>query len=93
MLSFNPHQRITVEQILAHPYLKQYYDPDDEVSNLKQILFIVLKLCFMQPISDKPFTVETEELDDLPKEKLKSIQNIIDWCNNYNHLLFIRTHF
>lgn len=31
MLSFNPHQRITVEQVLAHPYLQQYYDPDDEV--------------------------------------------------------------
>lgn len=30
MLTFNPHQRITVEQALAHPYLKQYYDPEDE---------------------------------------------------------------
>lgn len=31
MLTFNPHQRVTVEQALAHPYLEQYYDPDDEV--------------------------------------------------------------
>lgn len=31
MLTFNPHKRITVEQALAHPYLEQYYDPDDEV--------------------------------------------------------------
>ena len=31
MLTFNPHQRIPVEQALAHPYLEQYYDPDDEV--------------------------------------------------------------
>ena len=31
MLAFNPHRRITVEQALAHPYLEQYYDPDDEV--------------------------------------------------------------
>jgi mitogen-activated protein kinase 1/3 len=30
MLTFNPHQRITVEKALAHPYLEQYYDPDDE---------------------------------------------------------------
>ena len=31
MLTFNPHKRITVEQALAHSYLEQYYDPDDEV--------------------------------------------------------------
>jgi mitogen-activated protein kinase 1/3 len=31
MLTFNPGaKRITVEQALAHPYLEQYYDPDDE---------------------------------------------------------------
>lgn len=32
MLTFNPHNRITVEEALAHPYLEQYYDPGDEVS-------------------------------------------------------------
>ena len=31
MLTFNPHKRITVEEALAHPYLEQYYDPQDEV--------------------------------------------------------------
>eukprot|EP00794_Sanderia_malayensis_P008660 gene8660-9592_t len=30
LLCFNPFQRITVEQALAHPYLEQYYDPADE---------------------------------------------------------------
>ncbi|GBP14455.1 Mitogen-activated protein kinase 1 [Eumeta japonica] len=30
MLTFNPHNRITVEEALAHPYLEQYYDPNDE---------------------------------------------------------------
>ncbi|VVC33576.1 Protein kinase, ATP binding site,Mitogen-activated protein (MAP) kinase, ERK1/2,Protein kinase [Cinara cedri] len=30
MLTFNPNNRITVEQALAHPYLEQYYDPADE---------------------------------------------------------------
>ncbi|KAL5278810.1 rl family protein [Megaselia abdita] len=30
MLTFNPNNRITVEQALAHPYLEQYYDPGDE---------------------------------------------------------------
>ncbi len=33
MLSFNPEKRVTVEQALAHPYLEQYYDPDDEVGH------------------------------------------------------------
>ena len=33
MLTFNPDERITVDAALAHPYLEQYYDPDDEVSN------------------------------------------------------------
>lgn len=32
MLTFNPHKRITVEEALAHPYLEQYYDPADEVT-------------------------------------------------------------
>merc|ERR1719226_232835 len=30
MLTFNPHRRIKVEEALAHPYLDQYYDPQDE---------------------------------------------------------------
>ncbi|XP_072044482.1 mitogen-activated protein kinase 1-like [Amphiura filiformis] len=30
MLTFNPNNRITVEESLAHPYLEQYYDPQDE---------------------------------------------------------------
>uniref|UniRef100_K1QIB2 Mitogen-activated protein kinase n=1 Tax=Magallana gigas TaxID=29159 RepID=K1QIB2_MAGGI len=30
MLTFNPHKRQTVEELLAHPYLEQYYDPADE---------------------------------------------------------------
>jgi serine/threonine protein kinase len=32
MLIFNPEDRISVEEALAHPYLEQYYDPSDEVS-------------------------------------------------------------
>lgn len=32
MLTFNPYNRITVEDALAHPYLEQYYDPGDEVT-------------------------------------------------------------
>eukprot|EP00730_Choanoeca_flexa_P015743 TRINITY_DN7297_c0_g1_i1.p1 TRINITY_DN7297_c0_g1~~TRINITY_DN7297_c0_g1_i1.p1 ORF type:complete len:364 (+),score=87.39 TRINITY_DN7297_c0_g1_i1:192-1283(+) len=30
MLTFNPQHRITVEEALAHPFLEQYYDPEDE---------------------------------------------------------------
>lgn len=35
MLTFNPHNRITVEDALAHPYLEQYYDPGDEVRSVQ----------------------------------------------------------
>ena len=31
MLTFNPNKRITVEEALSHPYLRQYFDPEDEV--------------------------------------------------------------
>ena len=30
LLSFNPMTRMTTEQALAHPYIGEYYDPDDE---------------------------------------------------------------
>ncbi|XP_055713453.1 mitogen-activated protein kinase ERK-A [Phlebotomus papatasi] len=30
MLTFNPHNRYSVEEALSHPYLEQYYEPDDE---------------------------------------------------------------
>ena len=30
MLTFNPHKRVTVVEALQHPYLHQYYDPEDE---------------------------------------------------------------
>lgn len=30
LLDFNPHTRINVNDALAHPYLTQYYDPQDE---------------------------------------------------------------
>jgi len=30
LLSFNPMIRITVEESLAHPFLREYYDPSDE---------------------------------------------------------------
>lgn len=39
MLTFNPDQRVTVEQALAHPYLEQYYDPTDEPVAERRMLF------------------------------------------------------
>ncbi len=30
LLSFDPNRRVTVEEALAHGYLKSYYDPTDE---------------------------------------------------------------
>ncbi|KAJ1723377.1 mitogen activated protein kinase [Coemansia erecta] len=32
LLDFDPSTRITVDEILAHPYLKAYHNPDDEIS-------------------------------------------------------------
>ncbi|KAF7638919.1 Mitogen-activated protein kinase [Meloidogyne graminicola] len=32
MLTFNPNKRIGIEEALAHPYMEQYYDPNDEPS-------------------------------------------------------------
>ena len=34
LLTFNASLRWTAEQALTHPYLTQYSDPDDEVTNL-----------------------------------------------------------
>ena len=47
MLSFNPHKRIDVEDALAHPYLEQYYDPQDEVSRHTFVNILVFpELCY-----------------------------------------------
>lgn len=39
MLTFNPHNRYSVEEALSHPYLEQYYEPDDEVSTTIYFFF------------------------------------------------------
>jgi len=41
LLAFNPNQRITVEDALAHPYFEQYYDPSDEPVCLEPFNFEV----------------------------------------------------
>jgi serine/threonine protein kinase len=30
MLTFNPNKRLTIDQILKHPYLEEFYDPSNE---------------------------------------------------------------
>ena len=47
MLTFNPHKRISVEQALAHPYLEQYYDPDDEVGVVEESLAILFVMWYI----------------------------------------------
>ena len=49
LLKFDPAQRITVEEALAHPYLEAYHEVDDEVkkefdifSKISQRMMIVL---------------------------------------------------
>lgn len=46
MLTFNPDERISVDAALAHPYLEQYYDPDDEVSTCTctHVCYVVLRM-------------------------------------------------
>ncbi|XP_065197409.1 mitogen-activated protein kinase 1-like [Sycon ciliatum] len=39
LLTFNPNNRIEVEEALAHPYLEQYYDPSDEPVCTKPLKF------------------------------------------------------
>lgn len=38
-LEFNPDKRITVEEALAHPYLKAFHDPQDEPAFDKEVNF------------------------------------------------------
>lgn len=39
LLAFDPHKRVTVEQALAHSYLKSYFDPTDEPTIEKPFTF------------------------------------------------------
>ena len=34
LLSFDPSERITVEETLEHPYLAVWHDPNDEVNTI-----------------------------------------------------------
>lgn len=45
MLTFNPSKRINIEDALAHPYLEQYYDPNDEVSCSRAVVLAVIWPC------------------------------------------------
>lgn len=46
MLTFNPSKRISIEDALAHPYLEQYYEPNDEVNCIIFTFFF----CFLSSI-------------------------------------------
>lgn len=50
MLTFNPHKRITIEEALAHPYLEQYYDPNDEVGFRIYCLYRIYLACMRRTI-------------------------------------------
>ena len=41
LLSFNPMARMAKEQALAHPYIDEYYEPDDETVAEKPFSFEV----------------------------------------------------
>lgn len=68
MLTFNPHNRITVEEALAHPYLEQYYDPADEVYHiyLYQMFFFIMNTntSMSRQVGSKISQVETRILSD-----------------------------
>jgi serine/threonine protein kinase len=55
MLKFDPNKRITVEEALLHPYLKDLHLPDDEPSS--------------DPVSK--FDFEYEEKEDISSEEMR----------------------
>ncbi|ORZ41269.1 kinase-like domain-containing protein [Catenaria anguillulae PL171] len=50
LLQFDPAQRITVEQALAHPYLATYHDPDEEPSHAQMFDFAFEKAASIDEI-------------------------------------------
>jgi mitogen-activated protein kinase 1/3 len=68
LLTFNPARRLTVEGALAHPYLAQYHDPEDEVVKPSNLCGLS-KRVFPQPIA-APIPQEFFDFDKLPKEQL-----------------------
>ena len=52
LLSFNPMTRMTTEQALAHPYMAEYYDPEDEPVTQKpfsfEVIFLVKQIVKLQ---------------------------------------------
>ena len=74
MLTFNPNKRITVTEALQHPYLSQYYDPEDEPVASEPFDFHMElgKSNVSSDISAVNLTTSIF-LDDLPKEKLKDM--------------------
>jgi mitogen-activated protein kinase 1/3 len=47
LLSFNPTTRMVVEEALAHPFMAEYYDPNDEPVAKKPFQFEVTQLLFV----------------------------------------------
>ena len=45
LLSFNPTTRMVVEEAMAHPFMAEYYDPNDEPVAKKPFQFEVTKFC------------------------------------------------
>lgn len=68
MLTFNPHNRITVEEALAHPYLEQYYDPADEVYHIYLYYMFCVKMntsiLMSRQVGSKTSQVEIKILSD-----------------------------
>ena len=47
LLSFDPATRMVVEEALAHPFMSEYYDPNDEPVAKKPFQFEVTQLLFV----------------------------------------------
>ena len=71
MLTFNPNKRITVTEALQHPYLSQYYDPEDEPVASEPFDFHMElgKSFWILGAGSITWTFS----DDLPKERLKDM--------------------
>lgn len=53
MLTFNPNNRITVDEALAHPYFSQYYDPADEVYSLNVLVMLHILNLYIFPAGSR----------------------------------------
>mmetsp|Transcript_13332 Transcript_13332/g.34963 ORF Transcript_13332/g.34963 Transcript_13332/m.34963 type:complete len:104 (-) Transcript_13332:1290-1601(-) len=70
MLRFNPWERISAEEALKHPYLREHHFSDDEVCKTIFYLRENIDQSFFQLTADHPFAFDFEQ-NELELNELK----------------------